>query len=92
MEDKYPRVSQAQLEIWLHDPVTKAVKLAFTEFEADLREKVGSGSFRNPQSNDLTCNNISHALGMADAMGNCANFAEMLKHLELLEKEQEDAA
>jgi hypothetical protein len=59
--------------------------------EESVREEIGNGNFRNPRSNDLTCNNTSHAYGMADAMKNAANAEEMLKHFEMLEGEDAES-
>lgn len=87
MEDRFPRVSQPQIDLWLADPVTQAVMTAITEYEADVREKVGKGQYRIPSNNDLTCNNESHALGMADAYKNMRNAPKMLQFLELVEVE-----
>lgn len=83
--DKLPRVSKAQFELWLNDPVTQTVLQCYKWMEESVREEIGKGSFRNPMSNDLTCNSTSHAYGMADAMENAHNAKGMLEHFEMLE-------
>ena len=61
--DRYPRISQAQLEIWLDSPVTK-VYLQSLQWSADqIREVLGKGGFINSSNSDLTFSGIHSALG-----------------------------
>lgn len=89
MNDKYQRVTKAQFDLWLGDPVTEAVLSCYGWMEDSVREQIGKGVYRNPMSNDLTCNATSHAHGMADAMANAANAEGMLNHFQMLEEEDD---
>ncbi len=63
MEDKFKRITQAQFDLWIDNPVTKAY-LQCLEWSAEkISEALGKGALVASDNNDTTCNAIHSALG-----------------------------
>lgn len=62
-EDKHQRISQAQFEIWLENPVT-LVYLQCLEWSAEqITEILGNGGYVDSNNNDRSMNMLHSATG-----------------------------
>ncbi len=52
MQDKFKRVTKAQLELWLADPVTKAYLICLSELARKSKEAILDGSLVDSSNND----------------------------------------
>ena len=84
MTDKYPRVTQIQVELWLVDPVTQAVLLGFSELTKKIDEKMNVGGFIDPANNDLSMNEYHQALGVKQGLRSAGDFVDVLKMCEFI--------
>lgn len=62
-EDKYPRITQAQFELWLNSPVTKTYFQCLAWSAELLAEALGNGLGISSSNNDLSMNLIHSSLG-----------------------------
>ena len=88
MQDKYPRVSKVQLELWLESPVTKAVSLAYHEIINRIDAEVSAGYCIDSSNNDLSMNQIHSALGTKQGLENAGKFEEALRMCSLIEEDK----
>ena len=63
MEDSHKRISQAQFDIWIDNPVTLMYIQCLRWSEDQIQEALGHGGFIDSNNNDKTCNQIHSALG-----------------------------
>lgn len=89
MPDKYPRVTRAQMDLWLNDPVTKNYLLAVNCYKEDVRDGIANGTYIDRTNNDLTCNELSFREGCVGAAQNLEKPVYMLEHYGLVELENE---
>lgn len=76
---EFPQVTEDQIQIWLHNPVTKAY-LRCLEWKADdQRDLAGTGKLVDSSSADTTHALLHRALGQRDA------YAEAQKPEKLLD-------
>lgn len=88
-EDKYPRVTRNQLEIWLDNPVTINY-LKCLEFESEKISKAFSNlSLIDSTNNDLSMNNIHSAIGSREGLRVASQAAFMLNEYGMVEAKNE---
>jgi hypothetical protein len=90
-QDKYPRVTQSQLEIWLDNPVTVNY-LKSLEFLSDaIGDTLKSVGLIDSTNNDLSMNRIHSAMGSQNALSTALDCTELLtKYGMVEEKEKSD--
>jgi len=83
--DQYKRITQAQFEIWLDNPVTIAYMQCLEWSAAQIEETMSKGGFIDSSNADLTMSQLHSAMGEARGLID-ATFPEILfeKH-EMLE-------
>ena len=91
MEDKYPRLTEMQVERWLNDPVTKYLLMSFDNQIKDLEDEINSGRLRSGDNN-LTCMYLDLREGQKNGMRIARDPVSLLKSYALVElsKEKED--
>ena len=90
MEDKHKRISQAQLDIWLDNPVTKTYLQCLMWCSEQRREIVGGGALIDATNNDCSMNNIHMTLGEETAFS-LASKPEPIFHVhKMLEEEDQE--
>ena len=88
MQDKHKRLSQAQFDIWIDNPVTK-VYLQCLEWSAEQAEEIaGSGSLIDSSNNDLSMNHIHGVMGQKIGLTTASNPEQLLNTHKLLEEEE----
>lgn len=85
-EDRYKRISKAQLEIWLSDPVTKAYLLCLKEKQRVIGNRLEEGSMIDTTNNDRSMNLIHSALGTKDGLRQACEFEDVFNQCEMVEK------
>lgn len=86
MEDKFKRVTQAQLDLWLIDPVTKAYLVCLSELARKTKETLMDGSLIDSCNNDRSMNSTHSALGMVMGYENAMKLEGVLNVCEMVEK------
>jgi hypothetical protein len=87
-EDKYPRVTRNQLEIWLANPVTLNY-LKCLEFEIEKLEVALSNEMLiDSANNDLSMNNIHSALGSKCGLRTAKHFEVLLNSYSMVEEKE----
>ena len=90
MKDKYPRVTQTQVELWLADPVTQAYKTcldtAITKADADL----ASGDNIDIDNNDASMNRIHLKIGGKEALRIMSGFENILTISDMIEVPEDE--
>ena len=87
-KDKYPRVTQAQLELWIINPVTVCYLQGLDFLNEELKDISCNGSLIDTANNDLSMNKIHSALGEAEGIGKAKEVASILKRYGLIEEAQ----
>lgn len=88
MEDKYKRVTQAQFDLWIDNPVTKTY-LQCLEWSAEqIAESLGKGSNVDSSNNDLSMNIIHSRLGEKVGLLKAANPIDQFITHEMLEDKE----
>lgn len=86
MEDKYPRISKDQLDLWLESPVTK-VYLQCLEWSVEqISEVLGEGTWVS-DNNDKSMNVINRALGEKNGLLTAGKPESILRVHEMMEEE-----
>ncbi len=85
MEDKYPRVTQIQVDLWLVDPVTKAYLTCLQTSSKKLQDDIGSGKYLDSSNNDLSMNKIHKATGWREALDSMSQFDNILRAGQMIE-------
>ena len=90
--DEYPRVTQAQLEIWLDSPVTKTYLQCLKWSAEQITEAMGSGVFIDFHNADTTFGAMRDAIGHRNGFMKSSDPTEQLNKHEMLEipKEGDD--
>jgi hypothetical protein len=81
----YKRITQAQLEIWLNDPTTRAYLQSLYWSKQQYEEIQGNGSLMNKRSAELTYGNMMENEGLKSGYTNSMNAIEELERHDLLE-------
>ena len=85
-QDKYPRVTKAQLEIWLDNPVTQNY-LKCLDFEVDkLSDAISSGALFDSSDNNLSMNKVHSVMGSRSAMTSAQDFPGLLTSYGMVEE------
>lgn len=88
MEDKFPRVTQTQIDIWMNDPVTHAVLSAYSEISNRIDAGINSGSFIVLDNNDQSMNQLSLARGHKQGLENAKQIKNVLELCQFIEKDE----
>ena len=90
MEDKYKRVTQAQLEIWLDNPVTQKYLQCLGWSKEQIQEVLGKGGYIDSDNNDKSMNRIHSALGEQAGLEKAQDPTAILIAHQMLELEAEE--
>ncbi len=96
-EVEHPQVTEAQVEMWLANPVTKAFIACLNWKRKDTRDQAGDGSIVDSSNADLTHGLLHRALGQQDGFRDAADPEDLLEHYEMIfhppppEEEKPDA-
>lgn len=91
MEDKYPRISQAQFDIWIDNPVTKTYLQCLEWSGEQVEEVLGKGGYIDPSNNDLSMNRVYNALGQKTGLTNASKpWDIMITHEMIVIPEEEE--
>ena len=85
MEDKYPRVTQVQVDLWLVDPVTKAYLTCLQTSRTSIQSKISSGEYLDLSNNDRSMNRTCNALGHCQALDSMSKFDDILTSADMIE-------
>ena len=88
--DKYPRLTENQLELWLNDPCTKYLIDCLEWRQKDIDALLASPSLRQPDNN-LTCQTMDNLQGQKTGLDTASDPVALFRHYELV-KEEEDVA
>jgi hypothetical protein len=88
-KDKYPRVTQVQVDLWLVDPVTQAYLTCLKTTEELIDKKLTSGQCFDFENNDFSMNQVSEAMGAKQMLSSMANFNDVLNVAEMVEVKNE---
>lgn len=86
-QDKYPRITRAQFDLWAANPVTKTFMQCVEWGRADINDLILSGTFVSAENNDLTCSNLHRLSGYREAMTDMSRTEKLLQKYEMLEAE-----
>ncbi len=88
--DNHKRITQAQFDIWIDNPVTIAY-LQCLEWSAEQNgEVVENGSLIDTSNNDLSMNRIQYANGVKFGFNSATNPVEHFNTHQMLELEEEE--
>ncbi len=90
MEDKFKRISKAQLDIWVDNPVTKTYLQCLDWSAEQCREVLGSGHLIDSTNNDKSMNAVHSALGEARGYEKSGLFIDIFNVHKMLEEEDSD--
>ena len=85
--DQHPRVSLAQLQLWLADPTTQKYKKCLKWLIEQNKEFLGSGDWAVADGDELLTT-VSGILGQRDGIELCIDFESVFNKHEMLEVEQ----
>ena len=90
--DKYKRITQAQFDLWIDNPVTKAYLKCLKWSGEQAAEIVGNGSIVDISNNDKSMNSIHSLLGQKIGLTTAGDPIEIFNTHQMLElpKEEED--
>lgn len=96
-EVEFSQVTQDQIQIWLHNPVTQAYLRCLEWKTADTRDAAGDGSLTDSGSADLTHALLHRALGQQDGYKEAGKPETLLEFYKMVfipppKEEEEDAA
>jgi len=91
MQDKYPRLTQTQVDLWLDNPVTKTFSDCLGFLRDDFKDSLAAGSFIDSSNADLTLSNVHLNLGHIQALGNAQQFITLFNKFGVIEKENNNA-
>ena len=89
MADKYPRVTQTQVDLWLMDPVTQAYKTCLDTAIAKVNAELADGAHIKIDNNDESMNRIHLKIGAKGALEIMSNFENILKVSSMIEVKNE---
>ena len=95
-ETEFRQVTEAQVELWLASPVTRALLQCLEWKRLDTVDAAGTGKLTDSSSADLTHALLHRALGQQDVYYECARPEAMLEFYEMIfhppppEEETED--
>jgi hypothetical protein len=92
MQDKYPRLTDNQVELWLNDPCTQALLSCLDWYQGDIKDEINKGTHVDPTNNDLTCNNYFRMTGRKEAFGLSCDFQTLFDRYGLMEEKEDEAA
>ncbi len=92
MEDKHKRVTQAQLDLWLIDPVTQAYLTCLKDLSKNIGARLSSGELLDDANNDYSMNLTSKALGAKSMAETMSSFESVLLAGEMIEVEKDEGA
>ena len=82
---QYPQVTPTQVELWLQDPVTKALFSCLEQYQEDVRFEMGSGSCLDSSSADLTLSRMSQRMGQIEGLHSASSFEDLFNKFEMIE-------
>lgn len=82
--DKFPRVTQAQVDIWMLDPVTISLVSSLVFDAAELTKEIISAI--NPENNDATVNAMSAIKSRVETLNALSDLPKWLEHCEMIEE------
>ena len=85
MRDKYPRVTRTQVDLWLQDPVTKALAQCLEWCEGDVKDEINTGSCIDESNADLTLSRLSKRRGQIEGLVSAGGFENMFSRYEMIE-------
>jgi len=85
MTDKYPRVSQTQVDLWLMDPVTQAYKVCLNTAIVKADKDLASGDNIDITNNDASMNRIHLKVGGKEALRIMSDFENILTISSMIE-------
>jgi regulatory protein YycI of two-component signal transduction system YycFG len=90
MDDKYPRVTQNQLEIWLSNSVTISYLNCLKFYQESVKDSTNKGEGFDMENNDKTCNMLYFREGLKEGYRIAGEPENLLNHYEMLESEGAD--
>ena len=90
MEDKHKRVTQAQLDIWLIDPVTQAYLTCLQDLANNIGSRLSSGELLDCANNDYSMNSIHKAIGAKSMAETMSSFESVLTSGEMIEVKKDE--
>lgn len=82
---QHPQVTKTQAELWLQDPVTKALLQCLDWYQDDIRDEINSGSCVDKTNADLTLALISQRQGQIEGLVTASGFEQLLDRYEMIE-------
>ena len=84
-EVEHKQVTEAQVEIWLTNPVTLTLLQCLEWNRLDSRDAAGSGTLVDSSSADLTHALLHRNLGQQDAYRECEDPVQIFEHYEMID-------
>ena len=88
MTDQYQRLTQAQVEIWLDDPVSKIYVQCLGWAVEQVKEQLANGSFIDSENNDLSMNKTHSAYGTQYGLEQASNLKQVLVDKGMIEEDK----
>jgi hypothetical protein len=88
--EELPRLTQAQYELWIDQPVTKQYLQCLEWSGERIAEALGRGGFVNSRNNDETCNSIHSALGEVEGLLKASEPFEIFIEHEMITLPEEE--
>ena len=92
MTDKFKRITQSQLDLWLIDPVTKAYQICLSEMTRNAKDSLIDGSLVDSSNNDRSMNAIHSSMGMVTGYENARLFTDVFKLCAMVESASKEQA
>jgi hypothetical protein len=89
--DKYPRLTENQLELWLANPCTQHLFECLKFRIGDINDLLASPSIRQADNN-LTCQTMDNLQGQKTGLEAASDPVALFRHYELIEEAEEDVA
>ena len=87
--DKYKRITQAQFDLWLANPVTKTYLQCIEWSCEQISEILGKGLHIDASNNDLSMNRIQSLLGQKIGLKNAHSLWSIMITHEMIELPKE---
>lgn len=89
--DNYPRLTQAQVDLWLEEPVTKLLTQCLEWWQDDVRDHVSSGACIDRENSDKTLSSLCESNGNIQGLCSAGLYEEVFARYEMITKEVKDA-
>lgn len=84
-QDQYPRLTQAQVELWLANPVTKVLSQCLEFYALDINDALAQGRHVDSSNADTTMSATHLFMGQKQGLKTAGDYVALFKRYQMLE-------